>query len=250
VTQEVVLTGLNLGTYRDSGTTLETHALDCDICFAELERGSTVFAAMREQKADIMPLLADEAAPAAKLRRYLGLPRQRTFRPRFAVVAVAAIVALAALAVWVLRPQAPDYRKLATFPQESVTTGIVRAPRMSDALRELMETGGSYFDLARYDEAESYFQAALDRDPELFEAAYFLGLSRILADEVDEAIPSLERASVLAPEDAQPKVSWVIANAYLKAGRLDDAKNELAILAEEGGEYADTARNLLKRLPR
>jgi pentatricopeptide repeat protein len=42
----------------------------------------------------------------------------------------------------------------------------------------------------------------------------------------------------------------VLANAYLKAGRLDDARRTLESLSAGEGESAAAARDLLARLPR
>ncbi len=222
---------------------VENHALECDSCFAELERGSAVFAAMRERRTDLLYRPEEEAGVLERLRRSLA-----GLRPRFAVPAVAVMVVLA-VGLWMLGSEGPDPRSLATFPRERVDPGTIRGPELNDALRELMDAGAAYFDLERYDEAERYFLAALERDPELWEAAYLLGLSRALAGRIEEALPHLVRAARLAPEDTRPKMTWVLANGYLKAGRLAEAKETLAALGREEGEWAERAGDLLERLP-
>jgi tetratricopeptide (TPR) repeat protein len=230
----------------------EAHVLECDSCFAELERGSIAVAALRDRALEWRAALRGEpagarrAAPSVgeRLRALLGrLPSPRLLVPALAVL-------LAAVVVTVRLAGPPGFTRLATFPTEDVASGVVRGPAADDAVRELMDAGAGYFDLGRYDEAAVRFRAALARDPQAADAAYLLGLCDALSGRVREAIPTLENAARLAGGDLRPKATWVLANAYLKAGRLDDARRTLESLSAGEGESAAAARDLLARLPR
>jgi tetratricopeptide (TPR) repeat protein len=224
------------------------HVLECDACFDELERGSVVAAEFRASAPHLSTLLGKEpAAPASRGPREGGvrLLLGSWLRPQVAVPALAAAVILVVL---LPRTPSPDYRELATFPREKTPSAAVRGASDDDAVRELVEVGAGYFDLGRYDEAARHFAAALDRDPELAEAAYFLGLTRALGDEIESALPPLERAAEIGGEN-HPKYGWVLANAYLRAGRIADARRALQVLITGGGEYAEKARDLEERLP-
>ncbi len=230
----------------------EAHVLECDACFAELERGSVAAAALAASAPALREALRSgeaigaRGAPTvrARLRGLLErLPRARLLAP--------ALAALVATAVVTIRlAGAPGFTRLASFPTEELASDVVRGPGVTDAVRELMAAGAAYFDLARYGEAATRFRAALERDPGSAEAAYLLGLCGVFDGRLREAIPSLESAVRLAGGELRPKAEWVLANAYLKAGRLDDARAALASLGAGEGEYAARARDLIARLPR
>jgi tetratricopeptide (TPR) repeat protein len=127
-------------------------------------------------------------------------------------------------------------------------TTAVRAPEMQAAERELMEAGAGYFDLGRYDEAARRFRAALQRDPELAEAAYALGLSLALSGDARGAIAPLESATRLATGELLEQARWVLANAHLKSGHIAAARAELERLGAASGEHGARARELTARL--
>ncbi len=239
---------------------IEAHVLECDACFAELERGAVVAGTMRDTRTRFAALLAGardatarpDAMPGerdrgllARLRGLLGPPlAPRVVAPAFAILLALAIVAVRHFA------RAPDTAHFATFPRDDLATTIVRGPNVGDAVRELMEAGAGYFDTGRYDEAARRFRAALDRDPTLAEAAYLVGLSTALAGDAEAAVPELDRAARLAGPELRPKATWVLANAELKAGRVEQAKTILVALSAGESEYARLARALLMKLPR
>jgi tetratricopeptide (TPR) repeat protein len=113
-----------------------------------------------------------------------------------------------------------------------------------------MQTGAAYFDLGRYAEAEERFRAALERAPDLAEAAHLAGLARCLAGDPGGAIPMLERAARLADAGARPRIEWVLANARLASGDTGASRRTLEALAADPGELGSRARDLLARLPR
>jgi len=239
----------------DERAAFERHAVECDACFAELERGSVAVAHLRERSDRFAELLrpAPAAAPApaevaAAPRRWR--PQLFGLRPQLAVAAALTLVAAGTGGWWLAGRRAADPARWASFPREAAARHIVRGPEPHDAVRELMETGASYFDLGRYADAERRFRAALERQPDLAEAEYFAGLSRALAGDPSGAVPNLERAVGLATGVLRPKAHWALANAYLASRRTAEAKRELEGLASEGGELGEPARDLLARLNR
>jgi tetratricopeptide (TPR) repeat protein len=240
---------------QDERFRFEKHVLECDACFAELARGAPVAAHMRAHAGELLAAL-NPAAPSAaprKSRMPAALERAaRTFaipalllRPRLLAPAFA-VVMLGVLGVWFAR--GPDPAGLASFGREPVAPDLVRGPGSDDAVHELMQTGAAHFDLGQYAEAERRFRAALERRPASAPAAYLAGLSRALMGDPRGAVGDLERAARLADPDLAPRANWALANAYLAAGRLDDARAMLRDLSAGGGPLAGRARALLQRL--
>ncbi|MFQ5601260.1 MAG: tetratricopeptide repeat protein [Candidatus Krumholzibacteriia bacterium] len=233
----------------DERRIFEKHVLECDICFEKLERGAACAALLRGHAGAYARMLRGRpTAPERPSRAVWSAALEWLFRPR---VAVPAALVILAVGVLTLRTAlSPDPSSLATFPREELATHTLRAPGVQDAIRELLEAGAGYFVLERYEEAERHFRAAFGRDSTLAEAVYLAGLSRALAGDAGGAIPDLETAVRLAGDGLRAKSSWTLANAYLGAGRTDDAARTLRSLASEQGEYARRARQLLERLGR
>jgi len=241
----------------------ERHVLECDACFAELERGSLAMSVLREHAESFLGVLDEtHTMPAAPEPR--RLPGRASVRERlratllrpWVVVPAAAVITLG---IGILRwAQPPDYARLATFPREEMRTTALRGPATGDAVRELLDSGAGYFNLGHYDEAVRHFRAARERDPALFEAAYALGLALALAGDAQGAIPHLEKAVELAEVElaqAQPtagdrrdRARWTLANAYLKSGDVGSARRELGHLEPAAGELAARARALSREL--
>lgn len=225
----------------------EAHALECDVCFDELERGSVVSATLRTDRARWRKALD----PAAGTREGIGAWWRALSRP-WILAPAAAMVILIAVTVARRSADLGDVRQLATFslPRE---TSIARgsgdvAP--GDAVAELIETGLAHLELGQSEEAERRFRAALDRDPNAVEATYLLGLSLAKRGRIDEARPLLTDAAHRATGALAAEASWTLANADLAAGRARDARAVLESLATTAGNRAADARDLLQRLPR
>jgi len=242
---------LLLGRYEFDGLDLEerhaveAHVLDCDACFAELERGARAVAAMREHAGDLRRVLAEPGPAEVPQAVAIGAWRPRWRSWRLAPVALAAVVAGIAL-VRVFR--APNMAELASFPTETLAPEILRSPVQRDAARELLATGAAHFDLGHYDEAAQRFRAALEHEPTLAEAAYWAGLSTALAGDALAAIPYAEKAVQFATGEGRPRAAWVLANAYLATGRTSDARRVLEELRAAGGPFGDRAGALLDRI--
>lgn len=139
-----------------------------------------------------------------------------------------------------------EYRRaLELTPNESdAYVGLARwllcQGRLDEALtseqhaRELDRFGFSTWSIAwilfqsrRYDEAIHELHSALDVHPNDSRSLWLLGFTLVMKGQASEAIPTLERAGILA--DRSSGVIDVLGAAYARAGRRSDA---LRILAE------------------
>ena len=215
---------------------LESHALECDACFAELERGAVATRVLRDHREEALRALG---APSEKQTRFLSWKKPWVLVPAAAGLLIVGLF---------LAPR-PDYRGLASFPLEPESINIVRGPTTNDAVTELIQVGLARLDLEQYSAAEEAFASALARDPGSARVAYLLGVTQARAGRSESAILSLDKAVELASPELRSHAEWVLANAHLAAGHLQPAKNILNVLATGTGDVADKARALLSQLP-
>jgi len=246
---------------------MERHALACDACFEELARGAGLSVVVRERRDDLRRALAGAPGgssppafvgqpPSASAPLVIGRSARRPRlawigQPRVAIPAALAVVLLVLVPVRLLM-RSESYRSLASFSLPPAADPTTRAPEGVDPVRELLESGRSYLDLARHEEAERRFRAAVERDPSSEEAAHLLGLALARQGRMAEAIASLESALLLEPRSAGGSlahVEWSLANATLAAGRLETAKALLKKVAAQESPFSHEARTLLEKLP-
>jgi hypothetical protein len=219
----------------------ESHALQCDECFAELEHGAAAATVLR-----------------AHGLRLLGADTQQ--RARFAVRrsewrtigwSMAAAVAVIWIAAGVVLPawRRSDLQDLASYPRETSASTLVRGAQGTEAGLELLDAGLDYLEAGSYTEAERRFDRLRRDHPDEPRYAYLSGLSRALGGDPRGALPALEESLTRAQGELRVKVTWTLANANLASGRLDRAREALGVLAvSNAGAYADSAARLLARL--
>lgn len=110
-----------------------------------------------------------------------------------------------------------DWRKAAGHFDIAAT----RMPKWADARFSL---GSVYARIDRVGDALKELQAALDLEPDHYRANLLYGRIRTLQGDVAAAIPLLERAARSAEASAESHL--FLAEAYLKAGRTEDAERE------------------------
>ncbi len=86
---------------------------------------------------------------------------------------------------------------------------------------------GTGRDSAAESRAVSLLEKALALDNSLAEAHYELGKFLLGRDKVNEALPHLEAAAKLDPENS--KIHLALATAYRRVGRAEDAAQELQV---------------------
>jgi len=250
---------------------LEEHLLECDACFAELERGARVAATFRDHAPELLralnrgPAATDAGAPA--LRRFgrlvqVGLTGLR--RPAI----LASVLAAAVVAIVLLRPHPGrlDITQWARFPTDVAVTADVRgasgpevgAPPAEagaetpaagpDELDELIATGRGHIAAGNYGSAERFLSAARERAPESPEVAWLLGLALALGAAPERAIVPLEFAAA-SPDSATATLAlWILANCHLRLEQADRAVQRLEEVRAGGGPYAEEAGRVLEKI--
>jgi len=105
---------------------------------------------------------------------------------------------------------------------------LYKADRFADAARELETVSAKY--------------------PASVEIFFYLGISRLFLDDHAAAIKALEKADGLARDSFSADVSWYLALAYFKSGRIADAQARLTSLAAGNSPYSTRARAAVEAL--
>jgi superkiller protein 3 len=84
-----------------------------------------------------------------------------------------------------------------------------------------------------YDEAEEHLKRACELKPDLPDAYYTLGLTYLALKRYPESIASLEQAVRVDPRHVGARFN--LANAYARAGRMQDAEKQQAVYADLSG---------------
>lgn len=99
-----------------------------------------------------------------------------------------------------------------------------------------------YFNTERYEEASKLYQTAIQKGVEEADAYYMLGKSLERSDQAKLALPYLQRAAELAPEDLEIRLSYGILLANLEL--FKEAGDEFRFVIERDEENADAHYNL------
>lgn len=155
-------------------------------------------------------------------------------------------------AILAQHPDAPGihYRLGRLLLSQPDVTDAMRAQakqQFEDELKSDPKNAGADFvlgELARQAEdwptAIRYFTAATKNDASFFDAFLGLGRAYLGAAEYEKALPPLETAEKMQPEN--PEVHFQLANAYRRVGRTADATRE-AKLHQEMMAHADAMRD-------
>lgn len=99
-----------------------------------------------------------------------------------------------------------------------------------------------YFNQERYEEASKLYETAIRKGVEEADAYYMLGKSLERSEQTKLALPYLQRAAELAPEDLEIRLSYGILLANLEL--FTEAGNEFRFVIEKDEENADAHYNL------
>ena len=89
----------------------------------------------------------------------------------------------------------------------------------------------------RYDEAIPLLDEVARAHPDSGDAAFYLGVARVLANHPAEAIAPLERAATLANAGRRAEIEWYRATAEQRSGKTATARARLDALCAAPGEY-------------
>jgi DNA-binding winged helix-turn-helix (wHTH) protein/tetratricopeptide (TPR) repeat protein len=135
-----------------------------------------------------------------------------------------------------------------TLLDQGRIAGAVRELRIAMTLEPVSAATGawlaeaSYFD-RRYGDSIQYARRALDLDPRRGGALRRLGLAYELTGDVPRAIAIFERLHRSGP--AADEAPALLAEAYARAGRYDDARAQLRLAVRLHPHHSDTAFALL-----
>jgi hypothetical protein len=159
-----------------------------------------------------------------------------------AVVAAAGIALVVAMIV-MTRAQLPLWRDNVTL----FTAATMRSTGVDEYAAHL-SLGATLLKEKRFDEARAHYQRANALRPKSADATYGLGLAYLQGGLPMEAIPVLEEAASLAPED--PDRRNALAVSYVRANRIDDAIREyrrLTAMRPNERRFAQALATLLAR---
>jgi len=132
------------------------------------------------------------------------------------------------LTLAVMTWRAPDSNGQQFLADMGPALNFYRADRFADAARQLEELSAKY--------------------PASVEIFFYLGVSRLFLRDHEAAIKALEKADELARDSFSADVSWYLALAYFKSGRIDDAQTRLTSLAAGTSPHATRARAAIEAL--
>lgn len=99
-----------------------------------------------------------------------------------------------------------------------------------------------YFNQERYEEASKLYESAIRKGVEEADVYFMLGKSLERSEQVKLALPYLQRAAELAPEDLEIRLSYGILLANLEL--FTEAGEEFRFVIEKDEENADAHYNL------
>ncbi|MBT1687601.1 tetratricopeptide repeat protein [Dawidia soli] len=163
--------------------------------------------------------------------------------------AAAAVLMLIVSSVLLLRPTPADTRALyETYyrPYPDVFNPSVRGePGTTTA--SAREKASAAYRAGRYPEALQLFRSLSGADrQEQDNIRLYLGNCYLALDSLDAAAKAF--LSIGGDSHIASQAKWYLAMTYLKAGTADRAKSVLHTLADEGGSYADRAREILQKI--
>jgi tetratricopeptide (TPR) repeat protein len=92
-----------------------------------------------------------------------------------------------------------------------------------------------------YAEAARQLETLARKYPKSIEPQFYLGVSLLFLNENDKALESLGGARSISSDALHDDVSWYLALALDRAGRMDDARHEVENLCSRSGEYQQMA---------
>ncbi len=130
--------------------------------------------------------------------------------------------------------------------EDAIPLLIEVASREPDFLPALLRLGRGYLERGDPDQAESWFQKALDQAPDTPAGFEGLGKAAAARDEFDDAIGYLEKALLLAPK--ANSLNYALAQLHRKRGDLERARAYLAVRGDIAVRIEDPLLNPLGTL--
>jgi tetratricopeptide (TPR) repeat protein len=185
------------------------------------------------------PATTVDATPERKV-----IPLYRTY----VYWAAASVLILIVGSVLLLRPTPTDTLTLYEAyykPYPDVFNPSVRGE--SGTTASTTQKASAAYRAGRYREALQLFRSVTGGDRlEQDNIRLYIGNCYLALGEVDAAAKTF--LSIDSDSHIASQAKWYLAMTYLKAGTADRAKSVLHTLADEGGSYADRAREILQKI--
>ncbi len=229
---ERYLTGALAETDRER---LEEHLLACETCQDQLEELTLLRASLGEERWSV----AEEL-------------RGSWLQWHWSWAAAAAAMLVLAVTLW---PRLADHpgRGEVEIAGLSAVDAPPYEPRI---LRSVNGDGEIRFQAAMQDYLEgSYAEAipglkdAVELDPELAKAHFYLGACYLLEDEPEKAINSLSRVAEVEDPQYREWARFYRAKAYIQTGDLEPAREDLSAVISMQGELEIQAQEVLEQIP-
>jgi tetratricopeptide (TPR) repeat protein len=225
----------------------EVHVLECDDCSDLLEAARVA-----------RDVLADEG-PDRRVRPS-PVVRMASLAAGLAAVAAASFVllrptvppapAVASVAPSPVREPTVPPRDFAALAEVVPPVYVPLTVRSASARDEAFDRAMGHYARREYGAAADGLRTVVRDSPNRGDAWLFLGVSDLMAGELEKAREELDHAARLGQPPYAHAAAFFLAKAELKRGEADAARKALADVTASGGSYAPEARRLLDRLER
>ena len=213
---------------------LEEHLLTCETCQEQLEELLLLRTSLGEERWEV----AEE-------------PRGSRLHWHWSWAAAAAAILVLAVTLW---PRLADHPGQGEI--EIARLSAVEAPPYEPrTLRSVAGEGELQFREAMmayqkgsYAEAIPGLEAAVEIDPDLAKAHFYLGACYLLEDRPDRAIDSLSRVAETDDPMYREWAHFYRAKAYLRGGDIEPARKDLSDVISMEGELQSQAQEVLEQL--
>lgn len=159
-------------------------------------------------------------------------------------LAIAASVAIMAMAVWWIMAQPADNQALFADYYEPYTTNLTTRDMSSDDILAQIET---LYNAGKYEEAIPVIETALSQNPANAKLSLAAGVAHLELNNLEKAAFYFKRAA--ANELLQEVADWYLALTYLKQDRVEETKQLLEKIKETASpHYQAKATDLLEKL--
>lgn len=235
----------------------EAHLLECEYCLQSLEAMAPVVNIMRNQKQEFLSVLPHEFKRKSYknfftfIKDLIGKIFSVLTTKQFLVPAVSVAVVVLIAVFIVNRQHSSDlaqYSKLAQINPVPYVPLRTMGTDDKNGAKEYFIHGMQHYSGANYLQAAVSLDSAAQRDPQNMEIQFYLGLSRLLADDIENAISCFLIVIENYENPFLVKAYWYLGKAYLKNADPGKASEQFKKVCELGGSYQTEAKAIIAQL--
>jgi tetratricopeptide (TPR) repeat protein len=213
----------------------EEHFFSCDACYEALEADMALETELAEDRWRV----AERSDPALWRSQWV-----------FAAAAAGVVLLLGAL-LW-LQVSGPQTEPSAILAELSEVEPPPYAPKslrgVESGTRQQLHEAMLPYRNGEFAEAIPLLEAVAQSQPTDPAAHFYLGACFLLTDQAEQALENLSKAVALGESPFLDWARFYRGKAYLRLGEVKRADEDLAVVADRGGELAAAAREILDRL--